>query len=725
MKSIVALLSYFVLASAFAAETTLDVPDEVGIRGVIEITWSSPDTGGATIRVYKPDDSVVGSSGTGYPGNAKGNTLQLTAPEEPGEYIVKFLVNGDEVARDSITVVTVEASVDAPESVPAGASFDVTWDGPDNRGDYIGLAEPGSDVHLKGSAYAYTGISKNGKASLTAPEAVGTYDIIYKTGSTILARDSLMVTKVTASLEGPDTAPAGSIAIVTWQGPDNSGDYITLAERDGDRIPKMGYAYTGSSKNNQASIRLPEQAGELDLVYVTRSGKILGRMPITIIATSATVEADPEAGAGADLIVTWSGPNNSGDYLTLANRNGDLIKGSSYGYTGNSLDGAITLIMPEQTGDYDLVYVTRGKRILARSPVTVTDVTATLDAPEKVRGKLEFVVEWEGPGNHGDWIGVMDPAVEKSLAYRYVDPLEDHVEIVAPETPGDYQLVYRTRGKRELATRAIAVTPPSEAPGFVQVTRELSKGFGDGAAVEVILDASGSMLQRQGNERRIEIAKATLTQLVRDTIPAGTGFAMRVFGHKESGNCRTDLEIPLGPLNPQAAIAVIDAIQAMNLAKTPIGKSLALVAEDLDKVTGERIVILVTDGEETCDGDPALAIKQLRGKGWDVKVNIVGYAIDDAALRETFKSWAALGQGQYLNASNADELAKAIKQTVETRFQILDREGSTVARGITNSAPLELPPGVYTVEYSLGGETRGTTTEIQSGETTIVEFPES
>ncbi len=723
MKIIAALITAFFITSSFAAETTLDVPDEVGIRGSIEVIWSSPETSGATIRVYKPDDSVVGSSGVGYPNSAKGNSAYMLAPEEPGEYVIKFQANGETLASDTITVVMVEASVDAPESVPAGASFDIIWNGPNNRGDYVGVAEPGANKLLKGGAYAYTGNSKDGRASLTAPEESGSYDIIYKTGSTILARDSLQVTGVSASLEGPKEGSAGSAVTITWQGPDNSGDYITLAKRDGDRIPKTHYAYTGNSKNNQVNINLPEQAGELDIIYVTRSGNILGRMPIAITDTSATINAKPEAGAGADLVVTWSGPNNSGDYIALAARDGDLIKGSSYAYTGNSIDNVVTLIMPEKTGNYDLVYTTKSRRILARSPVMVKEVTATLDAPEQVQGKLEFEVEWEGPGNHGDWIGVMDPGVAKPLAYRYIDPLKDHVQIVAPETPGDYQLVYRTRGKRELATRAITITPAAREPGYVQVTRDISKGFGDGAAVEVILDASGSMLQKQGNKRRIEIAKLTLTQLIRDTIPADTGFAMRVFGHRESGSCRTDLEIPLAPLDPQAAIAVIGNIQAMNLAKTPIGNSLALVAQDLGNVTGERIVILVTDGEETCEGDPALAIKQLRDKGWDIRVNIVGYAIDDDALRETFKSWAALGQGQYLNASNADELATAIRQMVETVFQIIDSEGSTVARGMTNDAALELPPGNFTVKYSLGGKVHEAMAEIKSGETAIVELP--
>lgn len=49
--------------------------------------------------------------------------------------------------------------------------------------------------------------------------------------------------------------------------------------------------------------------------------------------------------------------------------------------------------------------------------------------------------------------------------------------------------------------------------------------------------------------------------------PAGTPVALRVFGHKQADACRTDLEIPLQPLDPKVAAAKIAGIQAMNLAR--------------------------------------------------------------------------------------------------------------------------------------------------------------
>ena len=132
--------------------------------------------------------------------------------------------------------------------------------------------------------------------------------------------------------------------------------------------------------------------------------------------------------------------------------------------------------------------------------------------------------------------------------------------------------------------------------------------------------------------------------------------------------------------------------------RTPIGASLERVAEDLAGVEGPKVVVLVTDGEETCGGDPAAAIQRLIDLGIDVRVNIVGFAVDDAALQAQFQEWARLGNGQYIDAGNAEELAAAVAQAVRAPFRVLDASGTEIATGIVDGDPVTLPAGTYTVE---------------------------
>jgi NAD(P)-dependent dehydrogenase (short-subunit alcohol dehydrogenase family) len=165
--------------------------------------------------------------------------------------------------------------------------------------------------------------------------------------------------------------------------------------------------------------------------------------------------------------------------------------------------------------------------------------------------------------------------------------------------------------------------------------------------------------------------------------------------------------------------AIIAGINAKNLAKTPIAASLRLVAADLAGATGQKVVVLVTDGEETCDGDPAAEIANLRAQGIDVRVNIVGFAVDDAALQATFEQWATLGGGSYFNANNAGELDAAVNQALAAPFRLLDATGAEVASGVVNGEAVALPAGIYTVEV-LTEPVQQSTVTIAGGEAVTV-----
>jgi hypothetical protein len=251
--------------------------------------------------------------------------------------------------------------------------------------------------------------------------------------------------------------------------------------------------------------------------------------------------------------------------------------------------------------------------------------------------------------------------------------------------PADYTLSVQTEHRE------------APGPGSLQVvTAEGESGAGLGGAIELILDASGSMLQRMEGKRRIVIAREVLTEAVREHLPVGTPVALRVFGHKEPGTCATEVLLPLAPLEPDVAASAIANVQARNLAKTPIADSLAAVPSDLGGAEAAA-VILVTDGEETCGGDPAAVIQSLRDQGIDVTVNIVGFAIDDTALEVQFAEWAELGGGRYFSAQDQSGLSEAIEEALQLPFTVYDASGDLVADGLVNGEPVVLERGVYQV----------------------------
>ncbi len=243
-----------------------------------------------------------------------------------------------------------------------------------------------------------------------------------------------------------------------------------------------------------------------------------------------------------------------------------------------------------------------------------------------------------------------------------------------------------------------------EPEGEATLSIEPDSAFGSAAtgAVELILDASGSMLQRMEGRRRIDIAHDALEQLVRETLPEGTPFAFRAFGLEEDA-CRTELIVSLGPLDRESAAEAITGVPAINLARTAIADSLLAAGQDLAGSQPPRVIVLVTDGEETCEGDPEAAIAELLETGLDARINIVGFAIDDAALAETFSTWADAGGGTYFDARGASALETAIADALTPRFRIvrtfLDGRQETVghaALGETVTVPagrLTIAPG--------------------------------
>ncbi|MFN8446710.1 MAG: VWA domain-containing protein [Caldilineaceae bacterium] len=225
-------------------------------------------------------------------------------------------------------------------------------------------------------------------------------------------------------------------------------------------------------------------------------------------------------------------------------------------------------------------------------------------------------------------------------------------------------------------------------------------------SVEIILDASGSMMQTLDDRYRIDIAREVLSQLVTTVLDPDTPLALRVFGHREPRSCRTDLEIPLAPLDQTNAAGVIAGVMPKNFGMTPIGASLAQVPNDMAQAQGAKVIVLVTDGEETCGGNPAAEIQKLVDSGQNIRINIVGFAVNDEATKKMFMEWAQLGKGFYFNATNALELSDAIDKALQVPFRVYTADGKLVTSGIVNGGKIEVPTGQYTVVVETEKEQR-------------------
>lgn len=617
------------------------------------------------------------------------------------------------------------ATLEAPAKATVGSTVEVRWTGPGEQYDLVVVTSPNAADGDKAINSVSITSGKN-PVPLVMPEAPGSYQLRYisRASKAVIGRASIEAIDVDTTLEAPERSAAGAAIDIEWTGPGNSYEQIQLFPVDApdDAKPLAQATVLGRSP---VRMKLPESAGEFELRYVMRlSKRILARRPITLFGVDASLQASDVAQIGETIEIRWEGPGNQYDQLALY-RIGEAKPVKVERIV--SRKNPVPMQLPEQAGDYELRYQTaRDGSVLATRPLRIGAVEASLQAPERATAGTLIEVNWTGPGNNYDAIGVYragDADNAKPQSQASILNRKNPVDLKLPAEDGDYELRYRTmQSATVLARRSIRIEPAGRLSVTYEGARATAVASAGNGAVELILDASGSMLQRIDGKRRIEIARSVLDDLVRTQLPEGGPFALRVFGHKAADQCRTDLEIALSPLDRAAAAARIAGINAMNLAKTPIADSLAKVPADLAGASGPKTVILITDGEETCDGDPAAVIKQLRTKGLDVQISIVGFAIDDAELKSTFQTWAELGGGSYFDARSADELQRSLRTVISGPFKVLNGKGQVVARGIIGGAEIILPAGSYRIETMGKPAQVIESVMVKSGETTEARF---
>ncbi len=97
-----------------------------------------------------------------------------------------------------------------------------------------------------------------------------------------------------ASLDAPETAPAGGALEIGWSGPDAEGDRITLASPGA--AAGETFSVTLTRNGNPATLRLPDETGLFELRYEQNAPqRILATRPITLTATEAPTRAQPRA----------------------------------------------------------------------------------------------------------------------------------------------------------------------------------------------------------------------------------------------------------------------------------------------------------------------------------------------------------------------------------------------------------------------------------------------
>lgn len=180
----------------------------------------------------------------------------------------------------------------------------------------------------------------------------------------------------------------------------------------------------------------------------------------------------------------------------------------------------------------------------------------------------------------------------------------------------------------------------------------------DRAKAILVLDASGSMWGQIDGVAKWQIAKDAVDKLVTGWDPA-IDLGLTVYGHRTKGAC-DDIEdvIPVGPVDAAKLKAAIGKISPKG--KTPLTASVRRAAEALKYTENPATVILVSDGEETCDLDPCAIASELEAKGVGFTAHVIGFDIRDDAAKAQLKCIADNTGGSFVLADDAASLQQAL-----------------------------------------------------------------
>jgi Ca-activated chloride channel family protein len=223
--------------------------------------------------------------------------------------------------------------------------------------------------------------------------------------------------------------------------------------------------------------------------------------------------------------------------------------------------------------------------------------------------------------------------------------------------------------------------------------------------VELVLDVSGSMSARDiDGGSRMAAAKQAFNEVL-DATPEEVQLGIRTLGANYHGNdrktgCKDTAQLyPVGTLNRTEAKTAVATLTPTGW--TPIGPALLKAADDLNGGDGTRRIVLISDGEDTCQPlDPCEVAREIAAKGIGLTIDTLGL-VPDAKTRDQLSCIADATGGTYTSVQHKEELSDRVGQLVDRAADPVVTPVATEGAAQCSSAPT-LKAGLYTDREEFG-----------------------
>jgi len=220
----------------------------------------------------------------------------------------------------------------------------------------------------------------------------------------------------------------------------------------------------------------------------------------------------------------------------------------------------------------------------------------------------------------------------------------------------------------------------------------------------IVFDASGSMTESFGGSPRIDVAKSVISDLL-GSLDSNTLVGLRALA-QEKKSVKADACIVTSLLQPftgdhTAVLNQVNSLQAVG-SYTPLAYTLQQSASDFT-AGANNVLILMTDGQENCGGNPSAVAAALKAAGINVKTYVIGLGAT-SAMRTDLTAIATAGGGKYYDATDAASLAASFNAIQQAEHPIDKTNtdsllGTSVTGGNGYQTAVPITSGMYHLSH--------------------------
>jgi Ca-activated chloride channel family protein len=179
----------------------------------------------------------------------------------------------------------------------------------------------------------------------------------------------------------------------------------------------------------------------------------------------------------------------------------------------------------------------------------------------------------------------------------------------------------------------------------------------------LVFDASSSMARlTNGGGTRIGEAR----EAARRVVPAASRsrrLGLVVYGPGDGGDACANIALSVPPASGTAGRILAEIEATPTAGPTPLTRSVEAASEALGFRERRSVVVLLTDGDETCGGDPCATARRLKAEARGLTVHVLGFMLGTFA-RFRAACLAEETGGLFVPAQTLDELEEALSRTL-------------------------------------------------------------